>query len=1005
MKNLKYKLSTNIATAEKRRNEIMRKQNWSMVVIIALALIISVSNVVIVAASHPREACLQVDGQTSYEIFHETCLLRQASSDRFVSQISLSSTGYKFKLGDRVQATANLNVREGPGLSYPIIKTETMGSTGVVVCSKPQSGDGYVWWVIRYADGIRGWSAENWLEKIGAISIITNLPMTYIHQCYDTRDDFDGRWACGATSAVMVLAYHGKIEPWPYTCSYPYPHISDYGNYISQKYTSPLGYTFDTITTDASGNPAMGAYGYIHYPDGLAKLDKMVDYFQKHGLDSEGKYNPSESYVKAELDSGYPVPASTELTSVGHWVVIKGYADGGYYVVNDPNGCKPYKGDTVWGLGFNYCGENVLYTWEEMKVNEKWIAKVHPRTVYTITFYTDPLDKGSITFAGTTYTNGQTGQYAGGSYTVTANAPSGYVFSNWVTTGGVTISGSTATVSGAGTIKAVFTQVKYTITFYTDPSTVGSITFAGTTYTHGQSGQYAAGTYTVTANAPSGWQFSSWATTGGVTISGSTATVTSAGTIKAVFTQILHTITFYTNPIVGSITFSGTTYTHGQTGSYVAGSYTAMANPPTNYAFHHWEYGGGVYVPNININPTTVQVSGDGWLKAVFSAKITFHTNPSGVGSITYDGQTFTDGQYMWEPNLPPDYGNTKSIQANTPSGYTFNGWTATGSIIVSNPSNPTTTLTVNGPGDLTANFIVTKYTITFYTDPSDKGSITFAGTTYTNGQSGQYAAGSYSVTANPPSGYVFSNWVTTGGVSISGSTATVTGSGTIKAVFTQIEYTVTFYTDPSDKGSITFAGATYTNGQTGQYAAGSYPVSANAPSGWQFSSWATTGGVTISGSTATVAGSGTIKAVFTEIVSFRIWTDKTTYKIGETMKVYVRVKNLGPPLPVRALIYLKLPSGALYGPLLNMTTTIPSGYDSGNYLWQTFTIPNAPLGNYQWVAQLKNPSTGALITQSTWDWSLAATAMETPSVEAVLQANPNRIRFVSVFYSRERLV
>jgi hypothetical protein len=167
-----------------------------------------------------------------------------------------------------------------------------------------------------------------------------------------------------------------------------------------------------------------------------------------------------------------------------------------------------------------------------------------------------------------------------------------------------------------------------------------------------------------------------------------------------------YTITFYTNPIVGSITFSGTTYTHGQTGSYADGSYNAMANPPTNYAFHHWEYGGGVYVPNININPTTVQVTGDGWLKAVFSAKITFHTNPSGVGSITYDGKTYTDGQYMWEVNLPPDYGNTRSIQANVPSGYTFDRWGTAGSISVSNTSNPSTTLTVNGPGDLTVYFI-----------------------------------------------------------------------------------------------------------------------------------------------------------------------------------------------------------------------------------------------------------------------------------------------------------
>jgi len=265
----------------------------------------------------------------------------------------------------------------------------------------------------------------------------------------------------------------------------------------------------------------------------------------------------------------------------------------------------------------------------------------------------------------------------------------------------------------------------------------------------------------------------------------------------------------------------------------------------------------------------------------------------------------------------------------------------------------------------------VNRHTITFYTDPTTIGSITFAGTTYTNGQTGKYAAGSYSVSANAPSGWKFNNWVTTGGVTISGSTATVTGSGTIKALFTQIKYTITFYTDPSTVGSITFAGTTYTNGQTGLYAAGSYSVSANAPSGWVFDHWVTTGGVTVSGSTATVTGAGTIKAVFQTY--FEIWTDKTTYHIGETMKVYVRVRNPGPPLPARAKIFLKLTDGTLYGPLLDMTVTIPSGFDSGNVLWKSFTLPSAPLGNYAWVAELRNPTTNAPISQDTWGWQLLA--------------------------------
>jgi len=90
-------------------------------------------------------------------------------------------------------------------------------------------------------------------------------------------------------------------------------------------------------------------------------------------------------------------------------------------------------------------------------------------------------------------------------------------------------------------------------------------------------------------------------------------------------------------------------------------------------------------------------------------------------------------------------------------------------------------------------------------------------------------------------------------------------------------------------------------------------------------------------------------------------------------MKVYVRVKNPSfTPLPVRAKIFLKLPGGALYGPLLDLTTTLPALFDSGDVLWQSFTIPSVPLGFYGWVAELRNPTTNALISQDTWNWQLA---------------------------------
>lgn len=79
--------------------------------------------------------------------------------------------------------------------------------------------------------------------------------------------------------------------------------------------------------------------------------------------------------------------------------------------------------------------------------------------------------------------------------------------------------------------------------------------------------------------------------------------------------------------------------------------------------------------------------------------------------------------------------------------------------------------------------------TVTFYTVPSDKGSITFNGATYFNGQSHVYPEGVYNALANVPSGYEFLKWTATGGVvceleSENPTPVTVEDNGTLTAEF-----------------------------------------------------------------------------------------------------------------------------------------------------------------------------------------------------------------------------
>jgi PKD repeat protein len=93
-----------------------------------------------------------------------------AKYEFFVNTASLINSHYfplttpplKFRIGDWVQTTANLNVREGPGLNYTIISTMPLGTIGQIV-GGPVEADGYIWWDVKYVSGERGWSVEDGL--------------------------------------------------------------------------------------------------------------------------------------------------------------------------------------------------------------------------------------------------------------------------------------------------------------------------------------------------------------------------------------------------------------------------------------------------------------------------------------------------------------------------------------------------------------------------------------------------------------------------------------------------------------------------------------------------------------------------------------------------------------------------------------------------------------------------------------------------------------------------
>jgi len=81
----------------------------------------------------------------------------------------------KFKIGDRVEATVTLNVRESPGQG--LLGTQPPGVQGTVT-GGPGLGVGgdHWWWVIDFDTGPDGWSREDLLKKVGPTPTPTPTP-------------------------------------------------------------------------------------------------------------------------------------------------------------------------------------------------------------------------------------------------------------------------------------------------------------------------------------------------------------------------------------------------------------------------------------------------------------------------------------------------------------------------------------------------------------------------------------------------------------------------------------------------------------------------------------------------------------------------------------------------------------------------------------------------------------------------------------------------------------
>ena len=194
------------------------------------------------------------------------------------------------------------------------------------------------------------------------------VPSQFVHQLWDTADDFNGNSACGPTSSVMDLAGYQLASQFSVWVSSPYGHWSPYGGYVSRQY-SAYGTTFNAYAPDPNWNYFAGAYGWMVDDPNQGSLHYWLnDYLDRHVSYpiAQASY-PTASWIRAQLDANLMVVVSGYFAYglYGHIALITGYTDDGRFYVNDPYGA---------GTDGSYDGKNTVYTLDYMRGWQFWAA-------------------------------------------------------------------------------------------------------------------------------------------------------------------------------------------------------------------------------------------------------------------------------------------------------------------------------------------------------------------------------------------------------------------------------------------------------------------------------------------------------------------------------------------------------------------------------------------------------------------------------------------------------
>ncbi len=577
--------------------------------------------------------------------------------------------------------------------------------------------------------------------------------------------------------------------------------------------SKPVGYTF------ANWTPASiekGSYGDKTVTANWTAATSTVELNQEEATE-KGTASVTATY-------GSAMPAITIPSRTG-------YTFAGYYTEKNGGGTQYYKADGTSATTWNLEGAQTLYAkWEIINYNITYTnlnGAIHSNPpTYTIEdkeiTFTAPTARTGYTFAG--WTPASIAQGSTEKRTVIANWTVNQYTLTWELNGGtVTKEGTAAGLVDYGTILTppILAKTGYTQNGWS-PAVPNSMPASDATYT----AQWTINQYTLTYGVYQG----------------------ANGTIQ------LDEETAVTS---GSATFDYNT------------ELTLTAQPIDGYKVAGW-YGDEACTQQIAeaLESITITLTENKtvYVKIVDATEKTYDvTVRAGEGGTVSSDESIKVGEQT-----------STTITATPAAGYRFVNWEVTDGIVAPQDlTNPTISITANGSGSLTANF-VRIYTVKYYATPIAAGSVTAKvdENTFTSGDALDVNT-IITFTATPNTQCNFIKWVDGTGTELS-TYATyehttyehkVTDDITVKGIFTINQYTLTFSAGEGGHVSATANNSAIASPATLDYNT-SVTLTAEPDAGCAFVKWVNEDGTQISTNptyTFNLTAAKTAKAVFAQ--------------------------------------------------------------------------------------------------------------------------------------------